>query len=138
MLQDHFDTVRAANGQPLNDKRNGAATLRKWDRQNEALRRQKESIQKTEAAIEREKGKIIDTEYVRGMLPDEIVALIADGTLKQWRKHPHILFVDGVEKARMIWKDGKLYHKYAGSIPTKEQHRKFAAIYNDLNSKINA
>ena len=36
-LQNHFDTVKQTNGQPLNDKRNGHATLDKWDRQNESL-----------------------------------------------------------------------------------------------------
>ena len=28
-LQTHFDTVKQSNGQPLNDKRNGQATLNK-------------------------------------------------------------------------------------------------------------
>ena len=36
-MQAHFDTVKEANGQPLNDKRNGQATLNKWDKQNEAI-----------------------------------------------------------------------------------------------------
>ena len=35
-MQAHFDTVKQANGQPLNDKRNGQATLNKWDKQNNA------------------------------------------------------------------------------------------------------
>ena len=34
----HFATVKQANGQPLNDKRNGQATLNKWERQNEGIR----------------------------------------------------------------------------------------------------
>lgn len=37
-LQHHFDTVAQANGQPLNDKRNGRATLNKWDKQSDAQR----------------------------------------------------------------------------------------------------
>ena len=32
-LQNHFDTVKLANGQPLNDKRNGRATINLWERQ---------------------------------------------------------------------------------------------------------
>ena len=32
-FDEHFSTVALANGQPLNDKRNGAATLAKWERQ---------------------------------------------------------------------------------------------------------
>jgi len=58
-LQEHFDTVRQANGQPLNDKRNGRSTLDKWDRQNESLRSMQESIGRTKAAIEREQKKNI-------------------------------------------------------------------------------
>ena len=34
-LQQHFDTVKEANGQPLNDKRNGRVTLNKWDKQSD-------------------------------------------------------------------------------------------------------
>ncbi|MGN6746881.1 hypothetical protein, partial [Neisseria sp. P0024.S002] len=37
-LQNHFDDVLSANGQPLNDKRNGQATLNRWERQNDGLR----------------------------------------------------------------------------------------------------
>ena len=37
-IDQHFATVKQANGQPLNDKRNGQATLNKWQRQNEAIR----------------------------------------------------------------------------------------------------
>ena len=33
-LQKHVDDVRGANGQPLNDKRNGRATLNRWEKQN--------------------------------------------------------------------------------------------------------
>ena len=46
-LNNHFETVKQANGQPLNDKRNGQATLNKWDRQNESLLNLKENIEKS-------------------------------------------------------------------------------------------
>jgi hypothetical protein len=45
-LQNHIDTVRMVNGQPLNDKRNGRTTLNNWEKQNDSLRTLKESIQK--------------------------------------------------------------------------------------------
>jgi len=61
-FETHFASVAQANGQPLNDKRNGQATLNKWDKQSDAIRNQKESIEKTKRAIEKEEGKIIDTE----------------------------------------------------------------------------
>ena len=43
----HFATVKQANGQPLNDKRNGQATLNKWERQNEGIRTMQKSIEAT-------------------------------------------------------------------------------------------
>ena len=56
-LQNHINTVKQANGQPLNYKRNGRATLNKWDRQNESLRNLKDSIQKTKDEIEKEEAE---------------------------------------------------------------------------------
>ena len=52
-LQNHFDDVLSANGQPLNDKRNGQATLNRWERQNDGLRSADKEIEKTQRAIER-------------------------------------------------------------------------------------
>lgn len=37
-LGDHFDGVRSANGQPLNDKRRGIANFARWERQNDSIR----------------------------------------------------------------------------------------------------
>lgn len=50
-LENHIQDVKRANGQPLNDKRNGRATLNRWDKQNESLRRLNDSIKKTKDAI---------------------------------------------------------------------------------------
>ena len=36
-LNEHFADVKRTNGQPLNDKRNGYSTMKRWDRQNDAL-----------------------------------------------------------------------------------------------------
>lgn len=63
-LQAHMDDVKSANGQPLNDKRNGGKTLGRWDRQNDSLRTLNESIEATKAAIEREKTKIAMVEMI--------------------------------------------------------------------------
>ena len=72
-------------------------------------------------------------------MPDEISILIEDGTLKQWGKHPHIMFVDGVDKARIIWDNKKkvVMHKFASSITDADQRKKFAQIYNSLHTAIN-
>ena len=133
-LQNHIDTVKQANGQPLNDKRNGQATLNKWDRQNDSLRNLQESIDKTERAIEVEKGKIIDCEAVKDSLPDAILEMIANGTLKQWRKHPNTFFVNGVDKARIVWDNKKkvVAHKYSKQITDKDQWKLFVKTYNKL------
>lgn len=138
-LQNHIDTVKQANGQPLNDKRNGQATLKKWDKQNESLRNLKDSIQKTKDAIEIEEGKIIEVELTNKIIPTEILELVEKGELNQWRKHPNTFFVPDVDKARIVWDNKRkvVAHKYAHSITEQEQRTKFARLYNGLNSVLN-
>ena len=137
-LQHHIDTVKQANGQPLNDKRNGQATLNKWDKQNESLRNLKDSIEKTKRAIEKEEGKILDVTQSKEFLPKEILDLVDEGVLVQWRKHPSYFFVNGVEYARIFWdkKKNVLGYKYLNSISDKEQYKLFAKTYNELRLKL--
>lgn len=138
-LDEHYADVRSANGQPLNDKRNGASTMRRWDKQNDSLRTLDASIEKTKAAIERETGKQGYIERTKNGMPKEIIDLIESGTLKQWGKYPYIMFVEGVDKARIIWDDKKkvVMHKFVSAITDKEQRTKFAQVYNSLNASIN-
>jgi hypothetical protein len=114
----HFASVKQANGQPLNDKRNGQATLNKWERQNEAIRNQQESIERTKRAIEKEKYKIIGVEGAKETLPKCILDMIESGQLIQWRKHPNTFFVKGVDKARIVWDDKKklIFTRYKNTI----------------------
>ena len=84
-MQAHFDTVKEANGQPLNDKRNGQATLNKWEKQNDAIRNQQAEIEKTKRAIEFEEGKIAHVGSVS--VPSFITDLIDAGEITQWRKY---------------------------------------------------
>lgn len=137
-LQNHIDTVKQANGQPLNDKRNGSATLKKWDRQNEHLIKLKDSIQKTKDAIEREEGKISDLQGANEILPNAIKKMVKNGDLNQWRKHPTTFFVPGVDKGRIVWDNKKkvVVNRHYGSIPTPEQKVKFAKVYNKLYAEI--
>lgn len=138
-LNEHFSDVKSANGQPLNDKRNGYSTMKRWDRQNETLSKIQKEIEKTRTAIEREESRIRCIDRNRKSMPEEIQKLINDGTLKQWGKYPHIMFVEGVDKARIIWDDRKkvVMHKFVSSITDTEQRRKFARVYNSLNASIN-
>ena len=138
-LQTHFDTVKQSNGQPLNDKRNGQATLNKWDRQDESLRNLQDSIEKTKRAIEVEEDKIIDVEHANSFITKEILELVDKGELKQWRKHPNTFFVSGVDKARILWDNKRkvVAYKYANSITDQEQRTRFVKLYNSLNAILN-
>lgn len=115
-LDQHIATVKQANGQPLNDKRNGHATLRKWDRQNEALRAVKTSIAKTERAIEHEEGLLHQVEASRALLPTAILRMLDAKELTQWRKYPNRFFVPGVDKARIIWDGKELAYKFYSAV----------------------
>ena len=138
-LDEHFSDVRSANGQPLNDKRNGASTMKRWDKQNNSLLNLQKEIEKTKSAIEYEEGKLIDIASNKSRMPKEITDLIDNGVLKQWGKYPHIMFVDGVDKARIIWDDKKkqVLHKFTNTLTDKEQRKKFAQVYNSLHAAIN-
>jgi hypothetical protein len=135
-LQSHIDCVKQANGQPLNDKRNGNATLNKWDKQNDSLRTLSQSIEKTKAAIEKEEDKIALVDLVE--LPEEIKKLVKSGNLIQWRKHPTFFFVKGVERARIhLLDDGTIAHRYVREIPTSEQYAIFRDTFNELKANLN-
>ena len=139
MVSAHFADVKQANGQPLNDKRCGHATINRWDRQDKSIANQQKEIEKTKRAIEREESKANGIKHVTEMLPTESVELIKDGILRQWGKYPNIFFVDGVEKARLIYdfKKKQIMHKYTRLIQDKEQYKKFAQIFNSLSKQIN-
>lgn len=138
-ISEHFASVKAANGQPLNDKRNGAATLSKWDRQNESIRRMADGIEKTKAAIEREESAIRRVAGVSGALPAPVSDAVTSGLLQQWRKHPKTFFVAGVDKARIVLlDDGRLAHRYVTSITCADQRRIFAQTYNRLSHEVAA
>lgn len=131
----HFSDVKSANGQPLNDKRNGQVTLNRWEKQSDSIRNQYKEIDKTKNAIEKEEGKISETMYWYGLMPSYVKSLIDDGILVQWRKHPRIMFVKGVDKARICFdeKTGACTHKYVKDIEDKEQYAVFRDTYNSIN-----
>ena len=133
-LQEHFDTVKQANGQPLNDKRNGRATLDKWDRQNDGLRNLDSSIQRTKNAIEREEIKIALDNSVS--LPNYIDAAIKDGLITQWRKFPRFFFVTGVKHGRIVLdeKTGMIAHRYLSNV-SKDEYPTFRDVFNKLNKQ---
>lgn len=119
----HFADVARANGQPLNDKRNGRATLKRWDKQSDAIRNAQKEIEKTKNAIEREENKIAYVEYVNETLPEYLLKLCAEGVLNQWRRHPNTFFIQGVDKFRYYYdeKTGKLLMKYLSQVPSEQR-----------------
>lgn len=131
-LQTHFSTVAQANGQPLNDKRNGRATLNKWDKQSDGLRSLQESIQRTKDAIEREEGKIANASLVE--LPLYLQQAIDDGLITQWRKFPRFFFVTGVKHGRIVLDEitGIIGHRYLSKVP-KDEYPIFRDVFNNLN-----
>ena len=133
-LQNHFDTVAQANGQPLNDKRNGQKTLAKWEAQNDCIRRQMDSIERTKNAIEKEEFKIsvVDNFHV----PSFIKPFLDNGEIIQWRKHPNRFFVVGVEKARLVWNENKqtLGYSHLSETPL-EQRELFKMVANRVLAK---
>jgi len=129
----YFDTVKQANGQPLNDKRNGQATLNRWEKQSEAIRNAQADLAKTALAIEREEAKLHRIESAKETLPKPILDALEAGEIVQWAKHPHTFFVLGVDKARIVWMPKKrtVAHKfYTDAAP--EQKKRFAEVYNKL------
>lgn len=133
-LQNHFDTVKQANGQPLNDKHNGRATLNKWDKQNDALRTLESSIQRTKAAIEREEIKIASASSVS--IPAFMQKAMDDGLITQWRKFPRFFFVNGVKHGRIVLdeKTGLIAHRYLSKV-SKEEYPLFRDAFNSLNKQ---
>ena len=134
-----FSDVKRGNGQPMNDKRNGVATMNRWEKKEDAIRSQKKEIEKTERAIEKEEGKISGCEGARKYLPSQILEAVDSGELIQWRKHPNTFFVGAVDKARIVWDKKKkiLCHRYTNQITDKDQFKKFAQAFNRLSNLLN-
>lgn len=133
-IEEHFATVRLANGQPLNDKRNGRAVMARWDRQSDMIRKTKENIEKTKIAIETEKNKIAWVECFD--VPPAIQELLNTRILIQWRKHPNRFFVKGVEKGRIVYEDGKIFVAHHKQIPNQEQYTTFLNVAKELSKKL--
>lgn len=133
-LQQHFDTVKEANGQPLNDKRNGRTTLNKWDKQSDALRNLEGSIQRTKDAIEREEMRIALAESVT--IPVYMQEAIDAGLITQWRKHPRFFFVNGVKHGRIVLNEenGTIGYRYLNKV-SKEEYPTFRDVFNKLNQQ---
>lgn len=128
-ILNHFETVKQANGQPLNDKRNGHKTLSLWGRQSDAIRKQQAEIEKTKSAIEKEKSKIANV--ANAEIPEYLKEFLDKGLIIQWRKYPNRFFVVGGGRARIIYKDGKLLYSYLDRV-TPDERTKFVSVVKEI------
>lgn len=133
-IKEHYEDAGYANGQPLNDKRNGRKTMDRWDEQIRLIMKTEDSIEKTKRAIEKEEDKISNVEDF--IVPKEIQELLNAGVLTQWCRYPNRFFVKGVEKARIIYEDGGVYSAYHKEIPNQEQYAIYRDVFNSLRKKM--
>lgn len=129
LISNHFETVKQANGQPLNDKRNGHKTLSLWDSQSDAIRKQQAEIEKTKIAIEKEKSKMANV--ANAEIPEYLRYFLDNGLISQWRRFPNRFFVVGGGRARIIYKDGKLLYSYLNEV-TQDERAKFVSVVKEI------
>jgi len=131
-----YADVRQANGQPMNDKRNGHATMKRWDNKEQAIYNQINEINKTKEAIEKEESKIAYVEAIKQELPQCIINYIESGKITQWRKYPNRFFVPNGGRSRLIWDDktSKLTYLYKKS--SKEECEVFRSVAIELNKAL--
>lgn len=140
-LSIHMEDVKGAQGEPMAGHRGGNKVLNRWEKQNKTLHSLNEGIEKTKRAIEIEESKIERVENSKDFVPEIFFKLVYEGFLTQWRKHPSVFFVVGVDKARIGWDNKKktAYHKYYRMIEDETQKKLFkdawVIIYNKLNKK---
>lgn len=140
-LKERYDLQRLTNGQPMNDKRNGAAFFKKCEQKEESLRSINNEIEKTKKAIEKEEFKIDGCKNTLDGLPDFLNDFLTSGAITQWRKFPNRFFVTGGGKARIIFeadkktKELKLFHShYNRENCTQEEGQIFKNVYNEIYS----
>ena len=119
------------NGQPLNDKRNGQSTMNALANGERAIFGQFDEIRKTEAAIKREADKIEHCKNWMDEMPQIIKDMAASGEIVQWRKHPQYFFVNGVDKGRFSFQDGRVFGRYLSDIPA-DQYPLFQAATSKI------
>tara|TARA_R110000868_G_scaffold17344_1_gene76390 strand:- start:48340 stop:48816 length:477 start_codon:yes stop_codon:yes gene_type:complete len=132
----HFVDVKHGNGQPMNDKRNGQATMSRWEKQSDSIRNQLKEIEKTKRAIEIEETKIFGCENILENLPQAFLDCLESGELTQWRKFPNRFFVKNGGRGRIIWENKKLFCSYVPEVGTPEREF-FAACFNKLKNQLN-
>jgi hypothetical protein len=134
----HFDEATARQGQPWHDNAKDRSARKRLDRQDAALHTLKESIQKTEDALARERRKVAAVERTAAILPAAILEALESGTLSQWRRHPTTFFVHGVERARLVWDVDRqqLTTRYLGELKEETARARFLEVARALDRAI--
>jgi len=134
----YFEDVKRGNGQPMNDKRNGQATLNRWDRKSNSIRSAEEAIKVTEEAIIKHEYREKAIERTKSILPAPLLDSLTSGDIRQWHRFPNYFFVKGVEKGRFFWdtKTKCIRLKYMSQIPNKEQKDLFISVVRQLDKDI--
>lgn len=138
IIKEHLTDVTKTNGEPLNDKRNGQAIINRWNRQSDSILNSIKEVEKTENAIRKENNKLYNLEFSKTYLPPIFMELVNKGDLIQWRKHPNIFFVPGVDKARIVWDKKKniVVAWYSRLIVDQEQKIKFFNVIEFITDTI--
>ncbi|OFL95286.1 hypothetical protein [Neisseria sp. HMSC074B07] len=68
-------------------------------------------------------------------IPEFLKLMIESGEITQWREFPNRFFVNGVDKARIIWHtdEQEFGYAYLNELP-KEQFEKFRDTYNHIRT----
>jgi hypothetical protein len=141
LLDAHFESSKATNGQPMNDKRNGASFFKKMESQNNAIRKANAEIDKTKAAIQREQSKINNVNYENLTTPKPFLDAMVRGEITQWRKYPNRFFVVGIEKARIVWERGaspeksKCFYSHTSEL-NDDQRKKLSTVGKNLYAEL--
>lgn len=132
-IRDHMDGVLETQWQPLQDGGRSSKILSSREKEDNSIRKLKESIESTQYAIAVEEERISETQKMFDSLPKALQDRILSGELTQWRKYPRIMFVNGVDKARINWdaKKGVVVPKFHNRLEGEDRKR-FVAVFNAI------
>lgn len=133
-----------SGGTPFVENAKGARYKSSCDKHSErmsALRKeiedQKEKIEKTRdrialRSIPTKKSEMIILEQGESIA---LKTLADEGVLTQWKKNPHLFFVNGVGKTALIWANNRVGVSARYPFPPEEEARKVNAILEVINTR---
>lgn len=101
----YTEEVKKAQGEPLRGHGRGNQILKRWDKTARRITLKLKDIEKTQRAIDREAYLSRNKEKALMKHQPHIKKMIEQGVLNVWRKHERVVFVVGVEKARIYFEE---------------------------------